>query len=109
MGFVERIVPSFGIVFVLSGFEKLPVAQNLIILVKGDDGFGGEFIASVINHGNPISVVDALSLSPNLSSRHIAGFGDSGEIPPNEIESFFGEGVIGNFELVLLLEIVFQC
>ena len=83
--------------------------------IVGDHRFCDVFIAAIIDHGDPMTVVDALTLRPNLFPNHVGlvdvseqGLSVRGGIPA-EINAFFGVGDVFKDDLVLRFGLFVPC
>ena len=89
----KRIVPCFGaFFFVALHFFEFAITQHVVVFIKGDDGFRDEFIGAIIDHGNPMAIIDSLTLCPNLVTGHVCWGSDFlfRDIPTDEIQTALG-------------------
>ncbi len=83
------IVPRLGTVAVIFDAQLRAVGKYFISFFESSDGLGDHLIITFVVHRNPVAVINALSLRPDLFARKILGV-----VPADEINSAAGVAFI---------------
>jgi len=81
-------MPSRGFIFIFFLRQFFSIRQHFKFTAKSDNRFGNKLVIHIVIHRNPVSVIDTLTLRPNLLTGLVFRIGDFRGIPSNEINPF---------------------